>query len=426
MAHIDKTLNLRPDVSFNAKVNGCTWNQDSATWTVKTESGACARARFLILASGLLHKTHLPTWTGMHKYKGVIRHSGEWDEPTNVTGKRVAVIGAGATSVQIVQELGKTASHLTLLMRRPSYCLPMGQRAWSKDEQDNMRAYYPALFAAGRNSAVGFPTARHDVRAQDVPAAEREKYLEGLWNAGGFQFLLRNYNNVVLEPEANKMVYDFWRKKVCERLTDPKKQALMAPERAPYYFSTKRSPLEHDYYDVLEQENVDIVDLNRHPVEAFTETGLQLGSEELSREFDYVVCATGFDSFTGSLCNMGLKSKDGVDIRDVWSDGVRTYLGMMFAGFPNAFMVYSPQAPTALSNGPTIIGKSSLCKQQPVLIHLHRMPVRLGHRHHQSDARRWHTHNRAYKGSRGRVESRHGCNGTTYALPLYQLVVEHE
>jgi cation diffusion facilitator CzcD-associated flavoprotein CzcO len=134
----------------------------------------------------------------------------------------------------------------------------------------------------------------------------------------------------------------------------------MAPEKAPYYFGTKRNPLENDYYDVLNQSNVDIVDLNKHPIDSFTETGLQLGNESSARDYDYVICATGFDSFTGSLCNMGLTSKDGIDIKDVWKDGVRTYLGMMFNGFPNAFMVYSPQAPTALSNGPTIIGNFPL------------------------------------------------------------------
>jgi cation diffusion facilitator CzcD-associated flavoprotein CzcO len=356
MSHIDSVLNLSPDVDFNTRVNGCNWSEESATWTVLTDTGITARARYLILATGLLHKTHVPEWPGKDNYKGVVVHSGEWDDEIDVTGKRVAVIGAGATSVQIVQELGKTASHLTVLMRRPSYCLPMGQRAFTRDEQAMWRAYYPALFAAGRKSAVGFPITRHDIRAQDVSPEDRERHFESTWNLGGFQFLFKNYNNVVIDKEANKIVYDFWRKKVRERLTDPRKAELMAPEEPPYYFSTRRSPLEQDYYDVLNRENVDIVDIRKHPIVSFSESGLQLHGEGEAREFDYVVCATGFDSFSGSLTNMGLKSKDGVDIKEVWKDGIRTYLGMMFNGFPNAFMVYSPQAPTALANGPTIIG----------------------------------------------------------------------
>jgi len=312
-----------------------------------------ARARWLVLATGLLHKPYIPSWPGKERYKGVLQHSAEWNEATSVKGKRVAVIGAGATSVQIIQELGKEAAQLTLLMRRPSYCLPLGQRTWSSEEKAEFRARYPKLFADGRASAIGIPNVRRDIRAQDVSAEERERYFEEIWDAGGMQFLLRNYSNIMLDKEANMLVYDFWKKKVRQRLTDAKKQALMAPDEMPFYFSTKRTPLEQDYYDVLNQDNVDIVDLNEHGIQEFTEGGLKLGNQ--SREFDYIVCATGFDSITGSVTSMGLKSKDGVDLEDVWKDGVRTYLGMTLHGFPNAFMVYSPQAPNALANGPTII-----------------------------------------------------------------------
>ncbi|KAI8939027.1 hypothetical protein NX059_004867 [Plenodomus lindquistii] len=355
MAHVDKTLGLRKDVSFDSKVNGCTWDQEASQWVVRTENGKVARARWLILATGLLHKTHLPDWPGQQEYKGVIRHSGEWPEETSVKGKRVAVIGAGATSVQIVQELAKEASHLTLLMRRPSYCLPMGQRDLTEAEQIAWRTYYPLLFAGGRNSAVGLPAVRNTARIQDVSPEEREAHFERTWAAGGFNFQLHNYSDATTDPDANKVVYDFWKKKVRERLTDPFKQQLMAPDTMPYYFNTKRCPLEVDYYDVLNQPNVDIVDITHHPIETFTPTGLQLGNESHAREFDYIVCATGFDSFTGSLTNMGLTSKHGTPITHVWANGVRTHLGVTLNGFPNAFMIYSPQAPTALSNGPTII-----------------------------------------------------------------------
>jgi cation diffusion facilitator CzcD-associated flavoprotein CzcO len=347
-------------VSFNARVNGCTWDAGASKWKVRMETGVTACAQFLILATGLLHRAYVPTWPGQEKYCGVMLHSGAWPEDTDVSGKHVAIIGAGSTSVQITQELGKTAAQLTVLLRRPSYCLPMGQRAYTDVEQDELRAYYPALFAAGRKSFTGLPMERQDARAQDVSAEERERYFESTWKIGGFHFLLRGYNNVMLDKEANKIVYDYWRKKTLKRLTDVKKQEIMAPGVMPYYFSTKRSPLEQDYYEVLNQDNVEVVDLNEHPIKSFTEWGMQLGGEDGGREFDYIICATGYDSYTGSVTNMGLISKDGVGLKEVWKDGVRTHLGMTIHGFPNAFMVYSPQAPTALANGPTIIGESLL------------------------------------------------------------------
>jgi cation diffusion facilitator CzcD-associated flavoprotein CzcO len=298
----------------------------------------------------------LPEWPGRGRYKGTVVHSGEWPDDLKVKDKKIAIIGAGATSVQIVQELAKEASQLTVLLRRPSYCLPMGQREWTVEEQNAWKPYYPALLDAGRKSATGFPTQGKGMRLQDVSPEEREKHFEDIWNEGAVNYLLRNFNNVSTDKEANQIVYDFWKKKIRGRLTDPKKQQIMTPDEMPYYFSTKRMPLEHDYYEALNQNNVDLVDINQHPIEGFTESGLQLGGGEGARDFDVVVCATGFDAFTGSLTKMGLKSKDGIDIKDVWKDGVKTYLGMMMHGFPNAFMLYSPQAPTALSNGPTIIG----------------------------------------------------------------------
>ena len=128
----------------------------------------------------------------------------------------------------------------------------------------------------------------------------------------------------------------------------------MAPEEPPYYFGTKRSPLEVDYYEVLNQPNVAIHDLKAAPLKLFQEKGM-LMADGTSYEFDTVVLATGFDSYTGSLTNMGLKNKDGVPLADLWKDGINTYLGLTISGFPNMFMAYTPQAPTALSNGPSII-----------------------------------------------------------------------
>ncbi|KAJ4383534.1 hypothetical protein N0V86_001587 [Didymella sp. IMI 355093] len=354
-AHIDTALDLRKDVTFDSKVNSCSWNKDTSQWSITTESGAKAKAQFLVMATGLLHRPHLPSWEAQETFKGTIYHSASWPSNSDLTGKKVAVIGAGATAVQIVQELGKQASHLAHFVRRPSYCLPMGQRTWTVEEQTAWKAFYPSLFATGRDSFAGFPMELRNQRLQDVSPEEREAYFEHIWASGAFHFTMLNFNNVSIDKEANAIVYDFWKRKVRERLTNPEKQKLMAPDQAPYYFGTKRTPLENDYYDVLNQDNVEVVDLNAHPINAFTERGIKLDGEDGDRDFDAIVCATGFDSFTGSLCNMGLENKDGVDVKDVWKEGVRTYMGMMMNGFPNTFMVFSPQAPTALANGPTII-----------------------------------------------------------------------
>ncbi|EXJ87480.1 hypothetical protein A1O3_04440 [Capronia epimyces CBS 606.96] len=352
-AHIDATLNLRKDVEFNARVIDASYNAQRGRWTVQTDAGHTATAKYLILATGLLHRRFIPDFPGLDRYQGEVHHSGFWPDGVDVRGKKVALIGAGATAVQITQELGKQADQLTVFLRRPSYCLPMQQRAWSKLENLGWKPYLERLFKQGRLSRAGMPNEGQPCGVFDVTQEEREKYFEELWARGAFNFQMCNYNNVLLDKKANREVYNFWLKKTRQRISDPVKRDIMAPLEPPYFFGTKRNPLEHDYYEVIDQPNVEIVDLNKTPLETFDQTGMIMTDKK--REFDMVVLATGFDSFTGSLTNMGLKNKDGVDIKDVWKDGIWTYLGMMCSGFPNMFMTYSPQAPTALSNGPTIL-----------------------------------------------------------------------
>lgn len=210
----------------------------------------------------------------------------------------------------------------------------MRQRKWTVEEQNAWRSFYPSLFQSGRASFTGFPLSRQPVGVYDVPEEERLALFEELWERGAFHFGLGNYNDVVLDKRANRCVYEFWKKKVRERLTDPEKQKIMAPDEPPYYYGTKRNPLEHDYYEVLNQSNVSLHDLNANPLKSFHERGLLMSDGNLL-EFDTIVLATGFDSYTGSLTQMGIKSKNGLDLKDEWKGGVHTYLGMTVAGFPN-------------------------------------------------------------------------------------------
>lgn len=299
MAHVDKVLGLRKDVEFNAQVMDASWDAEQGRWTIKTNAGHTATCKYLILATGLLHRKYIPDFPGLDEYKGALHHSGFWPEGKSMKGKKVAIIGAGATAVQITQELGKEAEELTVFMRRPSYCLPMQQRPLSKLEQAGWKTYLPALFADGRNSRAGFPGKPQDCGVFDVSDEVREGWFEDLWARGGFNYQLANFNDVLLNKKSNRAVYDFWAKKTRERMTDPKKRELMAPQDPPYYYGTKRNPLEMDYYEVLDRPNVDIVDLNKTPLKSFAQKGMVMADDQL-REFDVVVLATGFDSFTGS------------------------------------------------------------------------------------------------------------------------------
>lgn len=298
-AHADKVLNLKKDITFRARVNSCIWNEETATWTVRTEQGYERRCRYLLLFTGLLHRSHFPEFAGIENYQKDVYHSASWPENLDTRNKRVAVIGAGATSVQIVQELSKEVSQLSVLMRRPSFCLPLGQRDISEAEQSNWKPYYQTIFKAGRQSLGGYPRPLAPKSIWDATEEERERYFESLWRGASFNFGGGNYPEMMTDIRANRIVYDFWAKKIRARMTDPVKRNILAPLDPPYPFLTKRSPLEHDYYESIDRPNVELVDLNTSPIETFTETGI-LTKDGKHREFDFVVLATGFESFTGS------------------------------------------------------------------------------------------------------------------------------
>lgn len=298
-AHIDKVCNIRKDTCFNTHVNNLTWDEGKGRWTANTDVGRVAKFKYLVLSSGLLHKKYSPEFPCIGDFQGAVYHSSSWPEHASFTNKRVAIVGAGATAVQITQEIAKEAASLTVFIRRPSYCIPMQQRDLTADEQKQWKAYYPKLFEAGRHSRAGFPYIRSGKKTLEVSGEERERYLNELWNRGAFNYLMCNYDDTLVDADANRVIYEFWKKKVRSRLSDPVKQELMAPTNPPFHFGTKRSPLEQDYYEMLDQEHVKVVSLQNQPLKTFTPSGMTL-EDGSTFDFDVVVLATGFESFTGS------------------------------------------------------------------------------------------------------------------------------
>ncbi|KAG8166402.1 hypothetical protein KVR01_002091 [Diaporthe batatas] len=357
-AHADKVLNLRKDTQFNRRVVDCSWDDDAGEWTVKTHEGQVVKTRFLLLCSGLLHQRHIPDLPGLKDYKGEVYHSSFYPEDLNLKGKRVGLVGAGATAVQITQDVAKVADHLTIFIRRPSTCLPAGQRPVSDVENRSWRQYLGAVFKESRTSTNGFlPVTKPTKTTLEATAEERNELWEELWKRGAFAFWTQSYADSLTSKEANKLHYEFWARKVRARMTDEKKMQYMAPlpaDKMPYYIFTKRPPLEIDYYEMVDKPSVDVVNTNETPSKKFNETGIEM-DDGRQIDFDILILATGFDAFSGSLSKMGLKNRDGTDLRDYWKDGIRSYMGMASSGFPNAFMCYTSMAPTALSNGTTTI-----------------------------------------------------------------------
>lgn len=343
--HVDKVLNARKNITFSAEVTSTEWDSNACTWTVKTKQGHVAVCKYLILCTGSTYKRYYPDWPGLHSFKGQMHHTAQIPpEGLNASGRKVALIGQGATGIQCSQELSKQAGALTVFLRTPNLALPMRQRKLDNLEQNSWKGSYTALFKAARDTAGGFlysPPPEPD--STTIPLAEREKYFEDLYDRGGFNLVGSIWSDYMFNPAANRAIYDFWARKTRTRITDPVKRDLLVPLEPPHPWMGKRPSLEQDYYECMDRENVKIVNLRTNDIESFNENGIKT-QDGTQHDFDVIVLATGFDNYTGAFHTMGLKQKDtGKDLSDIWKDGVKTCCGLMTTGYPNMWMVYGPQ-----------------------------------------------------------------------------------
>ena len=338
--HVDKTLDVKKDVSFDTRVVAAQFDQDTSKWIVKTEDGRTARSKYLILATGFAAKRHFPDWKGLDTFEGVMHHSSFWpEEGVDVKGKKVAVVGTGSTGVQIAQEWAKDAAELTVFQRTPNLALPMRQKKVTKEEQEANKRHYADLFKIRMTTFAGF---QYDfvktLTLADSPE-DREAFFEKLWQNGGFEFWLATYDDMLFDMKANREAYNFWAKKTRARIHDPVKRDILAPEEPPHAFGTKRPSLEQDYYDQFNNPNMHVVDIKQNPIVEVKPNGIVTSDGKL-HEVDAIALATGFDSVTGGMKNMGLKGTDGVDLADKWKAGTWSYLGMTCNGYPNMFFLY--------------------------------------------------------------------------------------
>ncbi|THU97603.1 cyclohexanone monooxygenase [Dendrothele bispora CBS 962.96] len=352
--YVDEKLDVKKDISFNTRVVSAHWDSSSDRWVVTTENGKVAQPRFLILCTGFSSMPYVPEFKGLDSFEGICHHTARWPhEDVDMKGKRVGVIGTGASGVQVIQEIGKDVKTLAVFQRTPNLAIAMQQRKLTAEEQEKKKndGLYPVIFRRRLQTFSGFGQDSYPKSFLDTTPEERRLHWEGAWAQGGFALLLTNYFDCGTKDEGNAAVYAFWRQKVHARVTDPVKAEILAPEIPPHPFGAKRPSLEQTYYEVYNQPNVILTDLSKHPIEEITQSGVRT-ADGVHHELDILVLATGFN-ITATITHMDIRGVDGTSLKEKWAGGVFTNLGMTVANFPNLFYTYGPQAPTAFSNGPT-------------------------------------------------------------------------
>ncbi|MGK2871663.1 MAG: flavin-containing monooxygenase [Alphaproteobacteria bacterium] len=349
-------FDLRKDITFNSRVGAASFDETANEWRIETENGERARARFLITALGPLSAPIMPDIPGMDDFKGLSFHTFNWPadpdgwggKDIGYAGKRVGIIGTGATGVQVIQEVAKTAGHLTVFQRRPNWCSPLGNSLITEEEQAQIKASYPEIFKKCKTSFAGMVHDSDPRSALDVSAEEREALFEKLYYGPGFSLWLGAFADIFTDRKANDLISEFVAKKIRQRVKDPKIAEKLIPKE--HGFGTRRVPLETKYYEVYNQPNVTLVDISETPIERITPSGIKTGGQEY--ELDILIYATGFDAVTGALTRIDITGEDGVKLKDKWANGPRSYLGLQSAGFPNLFTLVGPQGNSALCNVP--------------------------------------------------------------------------
>jgi cation diffusion facilitator CzcD-associated flavoprotein CzcO len=348
--HVADKFDLRRDIQFRSRVTAAHWHEDTRSWEITLEDGSKHSCRFLITAIGPLSAPTMPKIDGIESFKGQSCHTARWPhEPVSFEGKRVAVIGTGATGVQTIQEVAKTAGHLTVFQRTPNWCAPLHNAQISKDEMAEIRGRYPEIFERCRETFACFLHSPDPRKATEVTEEEREALWEKLYSNRGFGMWQGNFRDILVDRTANAMVSDFVARKIRQRVKDQAVAEKLIPTN--HGFGPRRVPLETKYYEVYNQPNVKLVDIKETPIERITPTGLKTSDADYA--FDIIIYATGFDAITGAFDRIDFRGIDGLKLKDKWKGGPQTYLGIMVEGFPNMMMQMGPH--TALGNIPRSI-----------------------------------------------------------------------
>ena len=350
--HVDKKLDLRRDIRFDTRVERARFDESAHHWQVSVSGGQTVRCQFLVLCVGFGSKIFVPKIPGLDRFKGPCHHPARGPQnDLDLRGKRVAVIGTGASGVQVAQEAAKVAAQLTVYQRTPCLALPMQQRRLDAATQAQWKKTYRERYANRRNTFGGFDFNLLQTSALAATPEQRQAQYEALWNEGGFSYWIGTYMDVLTDEAANRTAYDFWRDKTRARIKNPRVRDLLAPMEPPYPFGTKRPSLEQGYFEIFDQPHVALVDLNATPIESVTETGIRTAEGETP--FDLIVLATGFDAVSGGITDIDIVGTRGRSIKEHWQGGMRTYLGVASAGFPNLLYLYGPQSPSGFCNGPS-------------------------------------------------------------------------
>jgi cation diffusion facilitator CzcD-associated flavoprotein CzcO len=292
---------IMPHIKFNTGIEEGRWDEQAGAWRGRTVHGDTFEARIVVTGCGAFNRPVLPDIPGLDRFQGELLHTATWKRGLTLEGKRVAVIGTGASAIQVVPPLAKIASKLTLFQRTPAWIMPKPDPAYTPVQK------------------------RRFARQPLAQKLERAKiYAQNELFATGF----------VVDPRLMRQGEKFARSYLEKKVRDPALRAKLTPD---YTLGCKRVLFSSDYYPALCRDNVEVVSDRIAEIRAHS----VLTRDGREHELDALVCATGFQ-VSENVSPFTIYGKDGRTLNEAWIDGAEAYKGTTVKGYPNAFIILGP------------------------------------------------------------------------------------
>ncbi|KAJ4214449.1 hypothetical protein NW759_010465 [Fusarium solani] len=350
LGRVTDRFDLRKNIQFGTRIKTAYYSDSNNIWSVTDADGVSTTCRYFIPATGPLSVAKKLPFAGLDSYAGEWYQASNWPKrKVDFRGKRIAVIGTGATGVQIIPKIAPVAKELVVFQRTPNFVLPGRNYVIDEYEADAIKTSYDAIWKIANSHSAGLAMQKSGKNAKDFSdAAHLHQLLDVGWESGGFHFQFETLEDITTDHESNQIASEYVRQKIRAIVKDQETAEKLCPKHP---FGSKRPPCGHFYYEAYNRSNVRLIDISNDTIELY-EKGIHVGSG-LEQEFDMIIFALGYDAATGALSEMDVRGRQGKSLKDLWDKRLETYAGVLISGFPNMFTVCGPHIP--FGNMPVVL-----------------------------------------------------------------------
>tara|TARA_Y100001970_G_scaffold6943_2_gene7978 strand:- start:36095 stop:37699 length:1605 start_codon:yes stop_codon:yes gene_type:complete len=341
--HVADRFDIRKEINFQEEVIEARFNENQSSWVVKTNKREY-EARFCIFATGCLSVPNKPEIEGLEDFEGQLLHTATWPkEKIGFKGKNVAVIGTGSSSIQTIPEIAKEVKNLYVFQRTPNYSIPSNNGPMDKGLEATIKSRYSEFRKENYLNGFGIAGLQDEVLLSESDPQEVNTQFEENWQNSGLGFF-GGYADVIVDKGSNEIAANFVRNKIKEIVKDPVTAQNLCPK---YHIGGKRLCVDTGYFETFNRDNVHLIDLHSTPIKRIDSA--QIEADKVY-EIDSLILATGFDAMTGALTSLDIFGRQGINLKEQWQNGVKSYLGLGVSNFPNFFTITGPGSPSVLSN----------------------------------------------------------------------------